>query len=127
MYPARFALRKCWALQLHEGGERRVRMSSVRRFSWLAVLTLAWLGVATTACGSQPEGHPAAGTIRGVDLENRELTIEHGDIQGLMKAMTMTFEAEPEVLEGVAAGQEVDFRVKEEGGRYLVTEIRPAG
>ena len=53
------------------------------------------------------------------------MTLDHEDIPGLMKGMTMTFHADPSLLGGVAAGQEVDFRVREEGGRYVVTRIEP--
>jgi Cu/Ag efflux protein CusF len=79
------------------------------------------------ACGggTPGEGH---GTVRGVDAARGQVTIEHGDIPGVMKAMTMTFHAEsPALLEGLAPGQAVDFHVREEaGGRYVLTRIAPS-
>jgi hypothetical protein len=44
-----------------------------------------------------------------------------------MKGMTMRFSVDdPIQLRNLRAGDEVDFAVKEEGGRYVVTEIRRA-
>ena len=50
--------------------------------------------------------------------------IEHGDIPGVMKAMTMEFEIDPDLLEGIDAGDRVTFAIEAEGGRYHVTAIR---
>jgi Cu/Ag efflux protein CusF len=61
--------------------------------------------------------------VVSVDPAQGEITLEHGDIPGLMKGMTMTFHAEPALLAGVVTGQEVDFRARPEAGRYLVTAI----
>ena len=82
-----------------------------------------------TACGvTSPDGHSGTGIVKEVDTSARKITLEHEDIPGLMKAMTMTFHVAPDVpLEEVAPGNEVDFRVKEERGVYTVTEIRRQG
>lgn len=56
----------------------------------------------------------------------RIFTLDHDEIPGLMMGMTMTFHADPALLVSVEAGQEVDFRVREEGTRrYVVTAIEP--
>jgi Cu/Ag efflux protein CusF len=56
------------------------------------------------------------------------VTLDHEDIPGFMKAMTMTFTLAPDVaLDGIDPGAKVDFRVKEEGGVYTVTAIRGSG
>lgn len=83
------------------------------------------VALALAACGGSDAGpRPGHGTIRAVDAAAGTVTIQHGDIPGLMKAMTMTFEAaEPDLLSGLAAGQVVDFRAMEVDGRYVVTEI----
>jgi Cu/Ag efflux protein CusF len=85
---------------------------------WLAVLALV---LAFAGCAAAD--HPGHGVVVSVDVAKGEITLDHEDIPGLMKGMTMTFEAEPALLPGVAAGQEVDFRVREEAGRYVVTAI----
>ena len=79
------------------------------------------------SCGSPSEGM-GRGVVQGIDVEARRVTLDHGDIPGLMKAMTMTFEVAPEVsLEGLALGETVEFTVREAEDSYLVTAIDPAG
>ena len=56
------------------------------------------------------------------------MTLDHGDIPGFMKAMSMAYDLAPGVeLEGIDPGATVDFRVKKDGGAYIVTEIRRSG
>ncbi len=89
------------------------------------VLTAA--GLVLAACGGPaPDTGTGRGVVQDVDVAGRQVTIEHGDIPGLMKAMTMTFSvADPVDLEGVEPGNRVDFEVKFEQGRYIVTDIGP--
>jgi len=82
------------------------------------------LALVLAGCGGSSD-HPGHGTVVSVDAAKGEVTLDHEDIPGFMKGMTMTFHADPALLTGVEAGQEVDFRVHEEGGRYVVTEIVP--
>ena len=85
---------------------------------------LLTLGIALAACGSsEGSGH---GVVRGVDREHAQVTLEHGDIEGVMKGMTMTFAVEdPQLLEGLETGEAVDFRVLYRDGGYVVTSIEP--
>jgi len=87
------------------------------------------LALIAPACNGAPPDDPLAhGIVESVDADARKLTLDHGDIPGLMKAMTMTFDVAPGVaLENVRPGSKVDFRVKAEGGVYTVMEIRPSG
>ena len=87
---------------------------------WLAVLALV---LAFAGCAAAD--HPGHGVVVSVDVAKGEITLDHEDIPGLMKGMTMTFHADPSVLSGVEAGQKVDFRVREEAGRYVVMVIEP--
>jgi Cu/Ag efflux protein CusF len=83
------------------------------------------LGLALGACGGDPEGS-GKGIVRGVDREQGRVTLEHGEIPGMMKAMTMTFEvSEPSVLDGVEDGERVEFRVRYADGTYTVVSIEP--
>ena len=87
------------------------------------------LAGALLACGggAADAPKPGHGVVRGVDAERGEVTIEHGDIPDLMKAMTMPFSVDdPSILAGIAVGDEVDFQVKQDGERYVVTGIRRA-
>ena len=88
------------------------------------VLALA-LGLALPVfgCGGGGDEATSRGSVVAVDAAKGEVTIDHEDIPGLMKAMTMTFEADPALLAGIEAGQRVEFRVRYEGGRYEVTRI----
>ena len=63
--------------------------------------------------------------MRGIDVGKAQVTLEHGDVPGLMQEMPMTFEVtDPKLLEGVE-GNEVDFRVRYENGEYSVTDLDP--
>jgi len=83
--------------------------------------------LALQGCGGESPGtpKPGHGVIRGVDSQAAQVTIEHGEIPDLMMAMTMSFSVDdPAILEGVSVGDEVDFLVKQDGDRYVVTQIR---
>jgi Cu(I)/Ag(I) efflux system periplasmic protein CusF len=80
------------------------------------------------ACGggAEPGPHRGQGVVREVKSEAQQIVIEHGDIPGLMKAMTMGFDVEdPALLEGISPGQAIDFEVVYEEGRHRVTDITP--
>ena len=86
------------------------------------------LAFALLGCGGEPPGtpQPGHGVVRGLDAGGAGVTIEHDEIPNLMAAMTMTFSVDdPTLLAGVAVGDEVDFLVKQNGDRYVLTQIRP--
>jgi Cu/Ag efflux protein CusF len=88
-------------------------------WTWIAGLGLAL----ALACGAAPDGR-GQGVVQSVDPQARQVSIDHGDIPGVMKAMTMTFEVAPGIpLEGLEAGAEVDFRVEEQRGVYTLMEL----
>jgi Cu/Ag efflux protein CusF len=84
-------------------------------------------GLLVSACGGPDESaKPAQGVVRGVDRDNTQITIEHGDIPDLMKAMTMTFEvSDAGLLDDIDDGDQIDFRVRYADGVYTVTSINP--
>ena len=98
------------------------------RIAWIGILCTA-LALGASACGgTSPDGHSGTGIVKEVDPAARKITLDHEDIPGLMKAMTMTFEVSPDVRIGeIAPGTKVDFRVREEQGVYTVTEVRRHG
>jgi Cu/Ag efflux protein CusF len=86
------------------------------------ILVIAIALAALAACSKGETGHG-----EGVVLQTHDdgrIVIEHGDIPGVMKAMTMEFEIDPGLLKGVESGDRVSFTVAAEGGRYHVTAIR---
>ena len=103
-------------------------MRVLHRVSWIAALGVA-LALGATACGdTAADGHPGTGIVTEVDATARKITLDHEDIPGVMKAMTMTFDVSPEVrLEEIAVGTRVEFRVKEEPDGYTVTEVTRQG
>ncbi len=103
-------------------------MRDLQRTAGMAALGFV-LVLALAACGiASSEGHPGHGVVEAVDADARRVTIDHEDIPGFMMGMTMAFDVAPGVsMEGIGQGTEIDFRVKEEGGVYTVTEIRRSG
>jgi Cu/Ag efflux protein CusF len=79
------------------------------------------LALGLAAC-AEPEGGRGEGVVLNVHGDGR-IVIEHGDLPGVMKAMTTEFEISPDLLEGVDSGERVAFRVETAGGRYRVTEL----
>ncbi len=93
---------------------------------WLAICVALVL-----ACGGgQVERYPARGVVEGVNREYAQVLIDHEDIEGLMPAMTMSFDVpDAAVLEGLERGQVIDFVVAFDGHSYRVVEVnvREAG
>jgi protein SCO1/2 len=72
-------------------------------------------------CQSAPEKHyPIQGEVISVDAGKKLITVKHGDIPGLMPAMTMTYQAaEPKQIESLQPGDKItaDLVVSESKGR----------
>ena len=86
----------------------------------IRALALA-LAILLSACAEGETGR-GSGVVLNVHGDGR-IVIEHGDIPGVMQAMTMEFEIPSELLEGIESGDRVDFRLESIGGRYRGTEI----
>lgn len=70
-----------------------------------------------------------AGEIRKVDIDNRKITIKHGEIKNLdMPPMTMVFQVnDAALLKLVKPGDKISFAAeKTAAGAYMVTHIKPA-
>ena len=63
--------------------------------------------------------------VRKVDMENRKLTLKHGEIRNLeMPGMTMVFQvADPAMLDKVKTGDKVRFAAEKIGGALTVVKI----
>ena len=83
-----------------------------------------------SAEASAPAGaegiHAAAGDVTKVS--DNQVTISHGPVESLgWPAMTMAFQApSPEMLQGLNAGDPVDFQFSQAGGQYRLTSIKKA-
>ena len=88
------------------------------------VLALGCQGPSGSSGKDASKLYDVTGTVVSVDPGKKAVTLDHQDIPGLMKAMTMEFSVEDEkVLGGVSAGDKVAGKVKHEGGKYVVTEL----
>src|SRR5262245_54970120 len=98
-----------------------------KRIAGIAAAVALVAALVAAACGERTPagGHTGRGVVQSVDADAGQVTIDHGDIPGLMKGMTMTYIADPALLEGISPGQEVDFGVVEEGGRYVGVRLEP--
>lgn len=68
--------------------------------------------------------YEATGTI--INIEGEYVLIDHGDIEGFMDAMTMTFPVtDVALLEGFEKGTRVTFRVVVDGASYEIDRIEP--
>lgn len=80
------------------------------------------------ACGGGGKRFEARGVVREVVREYGQIVIAHGDIPGLMPAMTMNFDvADPALLDVAGKGEAVAFTVAFDGHHYEITELRALG
>lgn len=115
--------------------KRRARNGAATRLplSPPLALVLALAGIVlTSACRDEgPSGigrHAAQGTVEDVDRENAQVLIEHGDIPGLMPAMTMNFAVpDADVLARLARGQVIEFELDFTGRSYEVVDFEVVG
>jgi Cu/Ag efflux protein CusF len=65
------------------------------------------------------------GEIRKVDMENKKITIKHGEIKNLdMPGMTMVFQVkDAAMLDKVKAGDKVRFKAEKSNGAIVVTDL----
>lgn len=70
----------------------------------------------------------AEGLVKKIDLENRKITLKHGDIKNLdMPGMTMVFRLQEALnVDKMQAGDKVLFHVEKIQGAYVITDIQAA-
>lgn len=110
-------------------------MGRIPRLRSAALLLLApiFALALAVACGeghgSHPPGiHHARGVIEAVLREDAQLVVAHEPIEGLMPAMTMSFDvSDPALLEGLEAGQAIEFHLEAEEGRYRILDVQVVG
>ena len=66
--------------------------------------------------------------IRKIDLDNKKITLKHGEIKNLdMPGMTMVFQVkDPAMLDKVKVGDKVRFAAEKAGGAIVLTDIQQA-
>ena len=91
----------------------------------LAATAILMTSLLASACGESVTEGDGTGIVRAIAPDQRAITLEHGDIPGLMTAMTMEFAvATPAQLTGVAIGETVAFHLVYAEGAYTLTELR---
>jgi protein SCO1/2 len=106
------------------------RLSPALAAAW-HVLPFVLLCVATPSCKrqappAQEQRYPLAGRVVSVDSPHRTVTIAHGDIPGLMPAMTMSFVVLPEdaaLLGRTGPGDEVTATLVSRDSRFWLTDL----
>lgn len=88
-------------------------------------LTATLLALALPAFAGQ---HLTDAEVRKIDKDAAKITLKHGEIKSLdMPAMTMVFTVQDKaLLDKVKKDDKVKFAAKQEGGKYVVTEIEVA-
>lgn len=85
---------------------------------------------ATQGAGANPATSAAFtdGEVRKVDKEAKKITIKHGEIKNLeMPPMTMVFAVKDNtLLSKVKAGDKIQFKAVDEGGKLTVVAVEPA-
>lgn len=68
------------------------------------------------------------GEIKRVDLDGGKVTIKHGEIKNLeMPPVTMVFVAKDRTqLANLKVGDKINFRVLNEAGKFIATDIQTA-
>ncbi len=92
----------------------------------MAAVALAVTAPLNLACAQSATWTDAE--VKKVDREAAKVTLKHAEIKNLdMPAMTMAFKVQDRaMLEGLAPGAKVRFRVEQKSGVYLVTELQRA-
>jgi protein SCO1/2 len=92
-------------------------------------LLLLAIVLMVTGCQNNPEPanekvYDVKGKVVAVDATKKKVTLDHEDIPGLMKAMTMPFSVENEaLLEGLKPGDEVAGKLTVKSGGQVLTEL----
>ena len=100
-----------------------MRARTAKSSVWGSLMAIALQG----ACSDPgPTDHSGRGVAQEIDPVARTVTLDHEDIPGLMKGMTMTFAVAPGVaLDAIAEGSEVEFVLQQAGDSLTVTRIEP--
>lgn len=101
-----------------------MRIGSLRLVALLIV-------VAVSGCFQEPPKktivpvYDIHGKVKTIRPDKTGVTLDHEDIPGLMKGMTMEFPvSDAKVLEGLQPGDLVQGKLQVDSGKYLITELK---
>ena len=101
-------------------------MQTFKQMLWAVLMAFSILcGVAAHA---DAELVMAEGVVRKLDVDNRKITIKHGEIKNLdMPGMTMVFRLQEKInIDSLKSGDKVLFHVEKLDGGYTITELQLA-
>ena len=109
----------------------KTSMRTVLATALAAAMPLAVLAQASPPAAAAPAtaaAPMAEGEVRKVDLDNKKLTLRHGEIKNLdMPSMTMVFQVkDPALLGKVKVGDKVRFSAEKIDGAFTVMSIEAA-
>ena len=93
------------------------------------VFALSWLAAAAACSAAPPKNtYTLQGQILSLDAPRKSLNIKHGDIKGLMSAMTMPYTVhDAALLNGLTAGDLIDATLVIESNDAYLSTIRKTG
>jgi protein SCO1/2 len=90
----------------------------------MSMLALTFASCSKTGDDGNEKTFDVHGKVISVDLGKKEVTVDHDDIPGLMKAMRMPFKVEnARILEGIKAGDQIHGKLKVKDGQQTITEL----
>lgn len=92
----------------------------------LLVIFLPYLRGVNPADGERL--YEGSGAVLYVDESEKRITLQHGEIEKVMPAMTMDYDVEEaEMLSGLKPGEVVRFGLKPRGFDFVVVQLRKEG
>lgn len=105
----------------YEFGKHEIVLSATTLLVFLAIWLPYLRGVAPGDSGRTYEGR---GAIIQLDQNDNRVTLRHGEVEGVVPAMTMDYDVESlELLHGLKSGDQVRFQLSPRGFDFVVVEI----
>ena len=79
------------------------------------------------ADASAVRGYPIRGRVLGADPDRRQILVQHEEIPGVMRAMTMEFGADPEVVAAALPGRELLGRIERREKTWWIFGVKWLG
>lgn len=108
-------------------------MKTIRLLPFLLLPVVASCSPAACECDNPtplaaepaaPASHPVKGVVMGLLPDKTALLVKHEAVPGVMRAMTMMFKVEPEVLARIKAGDAIAARMSRREDGWWLTEVK---
>jgi protein SCO1/2 len=106
----------------------------MKTFCWFCLVIAIAISAATAGCNrnattenrntAAEKLYDVKGKVIALDQKKPSVTLDHEDIPGLMKAMTMEFSvADARALEGISVGDNVQGQFRKDSSGYVITRL----